>query len=392
VTGSSSHLDKGWRSLDEGDFRGARQAAERDMQEDPGNPEALLLLAACARAEGNFEQSLDLLAQASAADEEWGAPSQWMAEILAEDLDRPEDALKFAKQALERADEEEEFLDAVVLKAGLEIQLGKTKAAQVTLSELPSADEVDLPPELSLDLGYLFLEAEVIAEAERRFRPLTFAKETLGGFPTLPAKVRAEQSSAAPHALTKEPPGGEPTLPATVRAEQSLAAPHALVSEHQAEAWYGLGLCAEALSDESGKRDAWLHVLTLDGEAPLAEPRLSEAEMGEVAEQALKELPESARKLIANVPIVIVDSPARQEVERGMDPRLLGMFEGTAYSDGGTLGGAPQVTQILLFRKNLERMAVDTEDLREQIRITLLHETGHFFGMSEADLADVGLD
>jgi predicted Zn-dependent protease with MMP-like domain/Flp pilus assembly protein TadD len=338
VTGPSSNLDKGWLCLDEGDFGGARRAAERDMEEDPGNPEALLLLAACARAQGDFEQSLELLAQASAADEDWGAPSQWMAEILAEDLNRPEEALKCAKQALERADEEEEFLDAIVLKAGLEIQLGKTKAAQATLSELPSADEVDLPPELSLDLAYLFLEAEVIADAEKRFRPLTS------------------------------------------------------VPEHQAEAWYGLGLCAEALSDESGKRDAWLHVLTLDGEAPLAEPRLSEAEMAEVAEQALKELPEAARKLIANVPIVIVDSPAREEVERGMDPRLLGMFEGTAYSDGGTLGGAPQVTQILLFRKNLERMAVDTEDLREQIRITLLHETGHFFGMSEDDLASVGLD
>jgi predicted Zn-dependent protease with MMP-like domain/Flp pilus assembly protein TadD len=338
VTGPSSNLDKGWRCLDEGDFSGARRAAEREIEEDPGNPEALLLLAACARAQGDFEKALDLLAQASDADDDWGAPSQWMAEILAEDLDRPEDALKFAKQALERADEEEEFLDAIVLKAGLEIQLGKIKAAQATLSELPSADEVDLPPELSLDLGYLFLEAEVIAEAEKRFRPLTS------------------------------------------------------VPEHQAEAWYGLGVCAEALSDESGKRDAWLHVLALDNEAPLAEPRLSEAEMGEVAEQALKELPETARKLIANVPIVIVDSPAREEVERGMDPRLLGMFEGTAYSDGGMLGGAPQVTQILLFRKNLERMAVDAEDLREQIRITLLHETGHFFGMSEDDLAGVGLD
>ncbi len=56
------------------------------------------------------------------------------------------------------------------------------------------------------------------------------------------------------------------------------------------------------------------------------------------------------------------------------------------------MSGPPQVTRILLFRKNLERMAIDSEDLREQIRITLLHETGHFFGMSEQDLADVGLD
>jgi predicted Zn-dependent protease with MMP-like domain len=114
--------------------------------------------------------------------------------------------------------------------------------------------------------------------------------------------------------------------------------------------------------------------------------------MSDVAEQALKELPETARKLIANVPILVVDLPAADEVKHGLDPRLLGLFEGSAYADGSSVGGAPQVTRILLFRKNLERMALDPEDMREQIRITLLHETGHFFGMTEADLTDVGLD
>jgi predicted Zn-dependent protease with MMP-like domain len=56
------------------------------------------------------------------------------------------------------------------------------------------------------------------------------------------------------------------------------------------------------------------------------------------------------------------------------------------------MGGQPQLTQILLFRKNLERAAHSAEELAEEIRITLLHETGHFFGMSEEDLAEVGLD
>jgi hypothetical protein len=52
--------------------------------------------------------------------------------------------------------------------------------------------------------------------------------ETLGGFPNLPAMVRAEQSSAAPHAyIVMETLGGFPNLPAMVRAEQSSAAPHA---------------------------------------------------------------------------------------------------------------------------------------------------------------------
>jgi predicted Zn-dependent protease with MMP-like domain len=68
------------------------------------------------------------------------------------------------------------------------------------------------------------------------------------------------------------------------------------------------------------------------------------------------------------------------------------LFAGSPYSEASVMGGPPQLTQILLFRKNLERMAIDADDLREQIRITLLHETGHFFGMSEDDLASVGLD
>jgi predicted Zn-dependent protease with MMP-like domain/thioredoxin-like negative regulator of GroEL len=338
VSETNPNLDKGWGRLEEGDFAGARQLAEREMSEDPENPEALLLLAACCRGEGESEKALALLEQASKADEEWGAPAQWMAEILAEDLDRPAEAIKYAAVALDLAEEENEFLDAIVLKAGLEIQLGKVKAAQATLAELPPAGEVQLPVDLSLDLAYLFLEADVPLEAERRFRALADADAS------------------------------------------------------DAEAWYGLGMCAEDKGDEPAKREAWLRVLALDGESSLQDPHMSEAEMAEVAEQALHELPEAAHKLIANVPILIVDLPAREEIEQGMDPRLLGMFEGTAYSDGGSMGGAPQVTRILLFRKNLERMAIDSEDLREQIRITLLHETGHFFGMSEDDLANVGLD
>ena len=93
-----------------------------------------------------------------------------------------------------------------------------------------------------------------------------------------------------------------------------------------------------------------------------------------------------ARRLLANVPILIADRPARNDVATGLDPRLLGLFAGTAYPEVSALGGTPQLTQILLFRRNLERVAEDEEELRDEIRTTLLHETGHFFGMSEDDL------
>jgi predicted Zn-dependent protease with MMP-like domain len=338
VSAAGAGIDQGWRQFEAGNLAAARKIAERELHDDPEHPDALVLLAACQRGQGEFEDALELLDRAGRAAPDWSEPAQCMAEILGQELDRPAEALVHAAVALDRAEEEDEFLDALLLKAGLEIQLAKTKAAQATLAELPPAEEVALPPDLSLDLAYLFLEADLVEEAEHRFQLL--------------ADVDAEN----------------------------------------AEAWYGLGLCAEERGDEAGKRQAWLRALVLDGKGPLQNPHMSEADMAEVAEQALRELPEAARRLIENVPILIVDLPARDEVEHGLDPRLLGLFAGAAYSEASSVGGAPQLTQILLFRKNLERMAIDPEDLREQIRITLLHETGHFFGMSENDLADVGLD
>jgi predicted Zn-dependent protease with MMP-like domain len=159
-----------------------------------------------------------------------------------------------------------------------------------------------------------------------------------------------------------------------------------------ADAWYGLGLAAEAAGDEEGKRSAWLRVLSSDERQPLEEPLLPEAEMEGAAEAALAELPARARTLIENVPIVIADLPAVEDVRQGLDPRLLGLFEGGALPDASAVGGPPQLSRIVLFRKNLERVAADEDELREEIRTTLLHETGHFFGMSEEDLEEVGLD
>src|SRR5206468_13037907 len=97
-------------------------------------------------------------------------------------------------------------------------------------------------------------------------------------------------------------------------------------------------------------------------------------------------------KLLENVPILITDLPVRGDVEQGLDPRLVGLFSGTPHPEASSLGAGPQLTQILLFRKNLERVASDVDELRDEIRTTLLHETGHFFGMSEDDLEAVGLE
>ena len=332
-------LDEAWQRLEQGDVEGARALAEKLAPSipDEGQADLLLLRAACAREDGQTEEALTLLARTVQVDPEWVTPELWTAELLMSE-GRSEQALAHATRALDLADEEDEYLEALAVKAGIEIELGLLPAARKTLGELPAADEVQLDPVWSLEIAYLLLAVEDAAEARRRFQALADA---------------------------------DPEM---------------------ADAWYGVGLAAEAQDDENGKREAWTRVLKLDERRPIDSPLLSEAEMATVAEAALGELPERARKLIENVPILVAELPARDDVAQGLDPRLLGLFSGTAHPESSHLGGAPQLTQILLFRKNLERVAADVEELREEIRTTLLHETGHFFGMSEDDLAAVGLD
>jgi predicted Zn-dependent protease with MMP-like domain len=56
------------------------------------------------------------------------------------------------------------------------------------------------------------------------------------------------------------------------------------------------------------------------------------------------------------------------------------------------MGGGPDTGLIHLFQRNLERECDDEKDLAEQIRITVLHETAHYFGAGEQDMHRFGLN
>jgi predicted Zn-dependent protease with MMP-like domain len=50
-----------------------------------------------------------------------------------------------------------------------------------------------------------------------------------------------------------------------------------------------------------------------------------------------------------------------------------------------------ELTRVVLFKKNLEKVCRDRDDLIEQIQITVRHEIGHHLGLSEEDLERLGL-
>jgi predicted Zn-dependent protease with MMP-like domain len=104
-------------------------------------------------------------------------------------------------------------------------------------------------------------------------------------------------------------------------------------------------------------------------------------------------LPPALRRAVANVVIFVVDHPERWIVEQEpWDPRLLGLFEGPTLAAERAGEGAGQKPHVYLFHRNLERAFPDAQGLAEQVRITLLHELGHYLGLDEGDLEERGLE
>lgn len=119
---------------------------------------------------------------------------------------------------------------------------------------------------------------------------------------------------------------------------------------------------------------------------------LSHEELESVAEAALSELPEEVRERLGNVPILVEEMPSEALVREGLDPRVLGLFTGTPLPHKSSLEGqAHTPDSAILFLRNLEAECANREELIEQIRITILHETAHFFGLEDDDLDAMGL-
>lgn len=100
-----------------------------------------------------------------------------------------------------------------------------------------------------------------------------------------------------------------------------------------------------------------------------------------IAERLLAQLPPDIREKLGNVLILVEDNPPSDRAD------WLGEFDGVSYGQGDpTLPN-----RIILYKNNLEDMCESEEEVEEEIRITLLHEIGHFLGLDEDELDDRGL-
>ena len=110
-----------------------------------------------------------------------------------------------------------------------------------------------------------------------------------------------------------------------------------------------------------------------------------------VAEEALDSLPEEFRSRIHNVAILVEDFPLNQSPRQpGQQKRLLlGIFHGVPRTKKSFFDVSMGPAHIVLYQKNIEAVCSNEAEVRHQIRQTLIHELGHYFGMTEPQLRDV---
>jgi predicted Zn-dependent protease with MMP-like domain len=99
---------------------------------------------------------------------------------------------------------------------------------------------------------------------------------------------------------------------------------------------------------------------------------------------ALDELPPEIAMALTNVAVVVED-------ENPDDPDLFGLYHGVPLHERGDMAGMPP-DKVSIYRLPLEETFPNADDLQEEIRITVLHELGHYFGLGEDRIAELGYE
>ncbi len=111
--------------------------------------------------------------------------------------------------------------------------------------------------------------------------------------------------------------------------------------------------------------------------------------------RALAGVPDPFATWLENVDVLVEKRPTkhqRQEVGLGPDETLFGLYEGVPQTERDSGYGMVLPATITIFQEPLERAFRDDAELVEEVRVTVLHELAHFFGMSDDELHKLGLD
>ena len=121
---------------------------------------------------------------------------------------------------------------------------------------------------------------------------------------------------------------------------------------------------------------------------------MNDKEIREEAARVFDELPKEFREQLHNIEIVVQRRPSKHQLaEIDLDSHeevLYGLYEGVPLPDRSAFDPPTLPDKITLFSEPLLADFPDPDELREQIRLTVIHEIAHFFGMDDDEIEKLG--
>lgn len=116
---------------------------------------------------------------------------------------------------------------------------------------------------------------------------------------------------------------------------------------------------------------------------------MSLTEFERLVEETLEDLPKQFLDLLDNIAIMVEDEPTEDDLETAEgeeDSELLGIFRGVPRTERAYDTAVVMPDQIVVFRGPILRMTSSRDEAVQEIRETVIHELGHFFGLEDDDM------
>jgi len=109
-----------------------------------------------------------------------------------------------------------------------------------------------------------------------------------------------------------------------------------------------------------------------------------------MVKEAIETIPPEMKERLENVAFLVQKNPSDlPEDWEEEEQSLLGLYHGISLKDRGSSYGNVLPDRIVIYQRPLEKISSTFEELKENIRQTVIHEVGHYFGFDEDELREL---